>query len=48
MPSKLNRVVPDGFTLLGSGSMDDRAKVRTEEWIRPVSGEKLVYRVDDM
>ncbi|KAK0644307.1 chaperonin 10-like protein [Cercophora newfieldiana] len=45
MPGGLDRIVPDGFALLGSGSMDDRAKGRAEEWMRPVSGEKLVYRV---
>ena len=45
MPGGLDRVVPDGFALLGSGSMEDRAKSRPEEWMRPVSGEKLVYRV---
>ncbi|KAK0616542.1 chaperonin 10-like protein [Immersiella caudata] len=45
MPGGLSRVVPDGFALLGSGSMDDRAEGRTEDWMRPISGEKLVYQV---
>jgi NADPH:quinone reductase-like Zn-dependent oxidoreductase len=47
MPGGLAKVVPDGFTLLGSGSMGDRAHERKEEWMRPISGEKMVYRIGE-
>ena len=47
MPGGLGRVVEDGFTLLGSGSMGDRANERKEEWMRPISGEKMVYRIGE-
>ena len=43
MPGGLSKVVEDGFALLGPGSMQDRATKRTEEWMRSVSGEKLIY-----
>jgi NADPH:quinone reductase-like Zn-dependent oxidoreductase len=45
MPGGLEKVVEDGFALLGAGGMEDRQVKRTEEWMRPVSAEKLVYRV---
>ncbi|CAG7558817.1 unnamed protein product [Fusarium equiseti] len=46
MPGGLERVVPDGFALLGSGSVSQRTRLaRTEDYMRPISGEKLVYRV---
>ncbi|KAJ4350356.1 uncharacterized protein N0V89_008977 [Didymosphaeria variabile] len=43
MPGGLSKVVEDGFMLLGSGSMGDRKMERSEEWMRPLSAEKLVY-----
>ncbi|KAK0383183.1 hypothetical protein NLU13_9096 [Sarocladium strictum] len=45
MPGGLERVVPDGFELLGSVQVSARSadSGRTETWMRPVSGEKLVY-----
>jgi NADPH:quinone reductase-like Zn-dependent oxidoreductase len=46
MPGGLAKVVEDGFTLLGSGSMGDRANEREEVWMRPVSAEKMVYRIE--
>ncbi|KAI9149966.1 Zinc-type alcohol dehydrogenase-like protein C2E1P3.01 [Paramyrothecium foliicola] len=47
MPGGLSRIVPDGFTLLGSGLVTDRKRLgRTEEYMKPISAEKLVYRVD--
>lgn len=46
MPGGLGKVVEDGFVLLGSGSMGDRAHGRAEEWMKPISGEKMVYRVE--
>lgn len=45
MPGGLEKVVDDGFRLLGAGGMGDRGADRKEEWMRPVSAEKLVYRV---
>ena len=47
MPGGLAKVVPDGFTLLGSGSMGDRANEREEAWMKPISAEKMVYRLED-
>ncbi|KAJ4296305.1 hypothetical protein N0V90_006350 [Kalmusia sp. IMI 367209] len=45
MPGGLNRVADDGFILLGAGKMEERQVSRAEQWMRPVSGEKLVYRL---
>jgi NADPH:quinone reductase-like Zn-dependent oxidoreductase len=45
MPGGLEKVVEDGFQLLGAGSVTDRQAKRPEEWMRPVSAEKLVYRI---
>lgn len=46
MPGGLERVVPDGFALLGSGSVSQRTKLaRNEDYMRPISGEKLVYKI---
>ncbi|KAK5680888.1 hypothetical protein LTS10_006646 [Elasticomyces elasticus] len=46
MPGGLERIVGDGFALLGAGGMGDREVVeRGEQWMRPVSGEKLVYGI---
>ena len=47
MPGGLDKIVEDGFQLLGSGSMGDRKEDRFEAWMRPVSAEKLVYRISD-
>ncbi|KAK0738694.1 hypothetical protein B0T18DRAFT_422609 [Schizothecium vesticola] len=44
MPGGLERVVEDGLALLGPGKMEDRGS-RTEEWMRPVQAEKLVYQI---
>ena len=46
MPGGLARVVPDGFVLLGSGSVSQRTRLeRSEDYMRPISGEKLVYKI---
>lgn len=45
MPGGLESVVPDGFALLGPGSMQQRQQDRTEPWMKPVSAEKLVYKL---
>lgn len=44
MPGGLDTIVEDGFALLGYGNMEDRAASRSEEWMRPISAEKLVYK----
>lgn len=48
MPGGLERIVNDGFTLLGPQKMDDRAHQRKEEYMAPVSAEKLVYKLPDL
>jgi NADPH:quinone reductase-like Zn-dependent oxidoreductase len=45
MPGGLERIVPDGFTLLGAGTMEERSTYRTEPWMQPIASEKLVYRL---
>lgn len=47
MPGGLDRIVEDGFSLIGSGRMTDRGnkEVRKEDWMRKISGEKLVYHI---
>ncbi|KAM6521799.1 hypothetical protein FALCPG4_011502 [Fusarium falciforme] len=46
MPGGFERVVPDGFALLGSGSVSQRSNVNGGEGhMRPISAEKLVYQV---
>ncbi|KAM0281760.1 hypothetical protein ACHAO9_010603 [Fusarium lateritium] len=47
MPGGLNKVIPNGFALLGSGSVSERVNsVRDEEYMRPISAEKLVYTIN--
>lgn len=46
MPGGLDRIVADGFTLLGSGKLVERTSAGgSEPWMRPISGEKLVYHL---
>lgn len=52
MPGGLDMIAHDGFYLLGSGNVADRGVVAfeavsqlSEEHMRPISGEKIVYRV---
>lgn len=47
MPGGLDKITVDGFALLGAGTMKERHLVRQEEWMQPVSAEKLVYRLQD-
>lgn len=48
MPGGLEKIVADGFVLLGSGSMEDRVQERrTEAWMKPISAEKLVYKITE-
>ncbi|KAK6436392.1 hypothetical protein LTR95_007419 [Oleoguttula sp. CCFEE 5521] len=43
MPGGLEKVVGDGFVLVGEGAVVKQAEGRKEEWMKPISGEKLVY-----
>lgn len=46
MPGGLEKIVPDGFVLLGSGLVTQRPDTsRNEDYMRPVSGEKMVYKI---
>lgn len=47
MPGGLERIAEDGFALLGPYSMKDRKVSSGQEksWMKPVSAEKLVYRI---
>lgn len=47
MPGGLERIAPDGFALLGAGNVTARQQSRQESWMKPVSAEKLVYRLQD-
>lgn len=46
MPGGLERLVPDAFALLGSGKLTDRNYNGDESWLKPISGEKLVYHIE--
>jgi hypothetical protein len=45
MPGGLERIAPDGFALLSGLVADRKGLGRTEEYMRPISGEKLVYSI---
>lgn len=47
MPGGLERIVPDGFALIGSGKVADREthEARQEEHMRKISAEKLIYQI---
>lgn len=45
MPGGLERIVADGFNVLGT-NVTDRGNDRVEDHMRAISGEKLVYRID--
>lgn len=49
MPGSLAEIVSDAFVLLGAYKVVDRPVKATahgaKEWMKPVSAEKLVYRV---
>lgn len=45
-PGKLDKIAEERFALLGVGTMEDRQRRRTEAWMKPISGEKLVYHID--
>jgi hypothetical protein len=45
MPGRLGKVGADGFALLGPGVMAEMDTSRHEEYMRPVSAEKLVYQI---
>ena len=47
MPGGLEKMVHDGFELLGWDKVVGRDPVvRDEPWMKPISGEKLVYHVN--
>ncbi|EWZ29789.1 chaperonin 10-like protein [Fusarium oxysporum Fo47] len=44
MPGGLEKVAQDGFALLGTGLVSERSKIgRPDDYMRPISAEKLVY-----
>ncbi|ROV98377.1 hypothetical protein VMCG_07199 [Cytospora schulzeri] len=45
MPGGLEKIVADGFTVVGT-NVTSRDHDRVEDHMKPISGEKLVYRVD--
>ncbi|UNI21594.1 hypothetical protein JDV02_007569 [Purpureocillium takamizusanense] len=46
MPGGLERITLDGFALLGSGSVASRTALKRDEpYMKPISGEKLVYSI---
>ncbi|KAJ5544644.1 chaperonin 10-like protein [Penicillium sp. DV-2018c] len=46
MPGGLERVVPDGFTLLGKDGVSSRmTNDRLEEYMQPISAQKIVYPI---
>ena len=45
MPGGMESIVSDGFQLLGSGTMGDRNVSSEQAWMRPLSGEKMVYQI---
>jgi len=47
MPGDLSSIVDDGYALLGPGTMEERSKERTEEWMKPISAEKLIYVIGE-
>jgi hypothetical protein len=47
MPGGLEKIPKDGFALLGSGTMGQRAVNREEEWMKPVRGERSSYMRSD-
>lgn len=45
MPGGLQEITDDGFILLEGSIEVQRERSKTDDWMRPVSGEKLVYKV---
>ena len=45
MPGGLENIVDDGFRLLGSGTMGDRDAKSEKAWMKPLSAEKMVYKI---
>lgn len=46
MPGSLERIAEDGFKLFGTDVSGRTGSGRAEDYMRPISGEKLVYRID--
>ena len=47
MPGGLEAIVEDGLRLLGSGTMEERRNQSDKDRMRPLSAEKMVYRIAD-
>ena len=47
MPGGLEKIVQDAFMLLGPGTMNERRTGDGQDHLRPVSGEKVVYRIGE-
>jgi hypothetical protein len=45
MPGGLDSIVDNGLRLLGLGTMEDRKMKSKKDWMRPLSAEKMVYRI---
>ena len=45
MPGSFEAIVEDGMRLLGSGTMGERRNQSDKDWMRPLSAEKMVYRI---
>ncbi|KAL8835549.1 MAG: hypothetical protein Q9170_003282 [Blastenia crenularia] len=45
MPGGLEGIIDDGFALLGSGSMGEPGVKGKKSWVKPLSGEKMVYNM---
>lgn len=43
MPGGLSSIVPEGLYLLGPGKSTKYEVAEGKDWMRPISGEKLVY-----
>jgi threonine dehydrogenase-like Zn-dependent dehydrogenase len=48
IPGGLEKVVEDVFQLLGAGGTGKRQVKRMEEWMRTVSAEKFVYKIQEI
>lgn len=46
MPGGLSKIVDDGLVVIGSALVPGHMEARSEKWMRPISAEKLVYRIE--
>lgn len=45
MPGGLDAILKDGLRLLGSGTMEDGSIRSDKDWIKPLSAERMVYKI---